>query len=130
MLGGVKRREALTGVPPKPRLPITIEVMENLQQIWIPSPKPHPNNVMLWAASCVGCFGFLHSGEFTVPSQQGYDTTVHLSLADVAFNNHVAPSFARLRIKSVRLTLFGWKWMSSSGSRGQECTLSLHCCNL
>ena len=99
VLGGIKRREALTGVPLKPRLPITIEVMEKLKRIWIPSPNPHPDNVMLWAASCVGFFGFLRSGEFTVPSQQGYDPTVHLSLADVAFNSHVAPSFARLRIK-------------------------------
>ena len=106
VLGGLKRRQALIGFLPKPRLPITIQIMEKLQRIWIPSPNPHPDTVMLWAASCIGFFGFLCSGEFTVPSQQGYDPTVHLSLADVTFNSHVAPAFARLRIKKSKTDPF------------------------
>ena len=64
------------------------------------------DNVMLWATSCVDFFGFIRSGEFTVPSQQGYDPTVHLSLAYVAFNSHVAPTFARLRIKKSKTDPF------------------------
>ena len=41
------------------------------------------SNIMLWAA-CYACFfGFLRSGEVTVPSQKDYDSTAHLSHGDV-----------------------------------------------
>ena len=54
---------------------------------------------MLWAAACTGFFGFLRAGEFTVPTVQGYDPEVHLSLTDVAIDSHTTPSVVRLRIK-------------------------------
>ena len=54
---------------------------------------------MLWAAACVGFFGFLRAAEFTVPTLQGYDPEVHLSLQDVAIDSHSSPSVVRLRIK-------------------------------
>ena len=54
---------------------------------------------MLWAAACVGFFGFLGAGEFTVPTSESYDPEVHLSLQDVAVDSHSAPSVIRLRIK-------------------------------
>ena len=54
---------------------------------------------MLWAASCVGFFCFLRAGEFTIPSPQSYDDSVHLSLSDLAVDSHTTPLIKRLRIK-------------------------------
>ena len=40
------------------------------------------------------------------PSQQDYDPTVHLSLADIAMDNHVNPSVIRIRIKQSKTDPF------------------------
>ena len=55
--------------------------------------------VILWAATCVGFFGFLRVGEFTVPSELSYDPQVHFSLSDLLFDDHRAPIVICLRIK-------------------------------
>ena len=54
---------------------------------------------MLWAAACVGFFGFLWAGEFTVPTPQAYDPEVHINLTDLASDSHSVPTMARLCIK-------------------------------
>ena len=53
---------------------------------------------MLWAA-CACYFGFLRSGEVTVPSEAAYDSSVHLNMADVAVDSIQTPSTIRLKIK-------------------------------
>ena len=62
--------------------------------------------LMLWAASCVGFFGFLRAGEFTIPYPQSYDSSVHLSLSDLAVDSHTTPSIIRLRIKQSKTDHF------------------------
>ena len=54
---------------------------------------------MLWAACCLGFFGFLRMGEMTVPSQEAYDPAVHLNKEDVAVDDPAAPSVIRITIK-------------------------------
>ena len=98
VLKGIKQVQARSGAPPKPHLPITPELLAHLRAEWLRAP-PQPDCVMLWAAACVGFFGFLRAGEFTVPTVQSYDPEVHLSLRDLAVDSHTAPSIVRLRIK-------------------------------
>ena len=54
----------------------------------------------------MGFFGFLRSGEFTVPHEDGFDRATHLALEDVTINNHQKPSTVRLRIKASKTDLF------------------------
>ena len=61
---------------------------------------------MLWATACVGFFGFLRVGEFTVPYQLSYDPQVNLSLSDLSFDVHRAPTVVCLRIKQSKLDPF------------------------
>ena len=105
LLAGIKHVETRAGKPPKPRLPITPEIMGHLKAGWLHGPS-HPDDLMLWAAACTGFFGFLRAGEFTVPSIQGYDPEVHLNLGDLAFDSHTAPSLIRIRIKQSKTDPF------------------------
>ena len=105
VLAGVKRSEAHTSAAPKPRLPITIEILQQLKAIWLTT-LTNPEGTLLWAATCTGFFGFLRAGEFTVPSGQSYDPEVHLNLADIAVDSHIAPSLIRLRIKQSKTDPF------------------------
>ena len=54
---------------------------------------------MLWAACCVGFFGFLRAGEFTVPSEETFDPASHMTFNDVAVDSHTSPTIMRIRLK-------------------------------
>ena len=60
----------------------------------------------IWVACCIGFFGFLRAGEFTVPSLKEYDSTIHLSLADIALDSHSAPTLLRVHIKASKSDSF------------------------
>ena len=98
-LRGIKKAEALSGAPPRQRLPITLEILLSLKKFWLSDVTPSYNGIMLWAAACVGFFGFLRVGEFTVTSLATYDPEVHLNLADSSVDSHVAPSIIGVKIK-------------------------------
>ena len=105
ILSGVRRVEAQSATPARVRLPITLPIMQHLREAWLTVP-PHPEGAMLWAVACVGFFGFLRAGEFTVPSAEGYDPEVHLNLADLAVDSHSDPSMIQLRIKQSKTDPF------------------------
>ena len=65
-----------------------------------------PDSCMIWAACCLGFFGFLRAGEFTVPSAAEFNPEVHLSLADVVLDSHSSPSLMRVCIKQSRTDPF------------------------
>ena len=50
------------------------------------------------AALCF--FGFLWSGELTVPTETGYDAGVHLSFQDVSVDSLIEPQVLQVRIKA------------------------------
>ena len=58
------------------------------------------------AACCVGFFGFLRCGKFTVPSANAYKER-HLSITDVAVDIHTNPSTIAIRIMFSKTDQFG-----------------------
>ena len=88
---------------PKTRLPITPKILQELQLAFH---NPSFDNVMLWAASLTCFFGFLRSGEITVPSPSCFDPAAHLCLADISVNDAQQPSIIRLHLKASKTDPF------------------------
>ena len=80
------------------RKPITLHILQGIYNLLIKKP-PSYNSTMTWAACYTAFFGFLRSSELTVPSQDAYDPSVHLSVRDVAVNNKSSPTMVHIRIK-------------------------------
>ena len=57
----------------------------------------NPDNVMPWAASCLGFFGFLRASEFTVNGP--FDPTLHLKTTDIQVDPPTNPQSFRVFIK-------------------------------
>jgi hypothetical protein len=74
---------------------------------WIQLQWPHScgagamplNASMLWAASSMCFFGFLRSGEVVVPSDTGFDPSVHLTYGDVKVDSTTMPRYLEVRTK-------------------------------
>ena len=62
--------------------------------------------IMLWAAVCLGFFGFLRAGEMTVPSDASYNPTTHLNRGDNAVDNPREPTVLRVTIKQSKTDPF------------------------
>ena len=74
-------------------LPVTPDI---LQAIHSQLPAHSPDSLML---CCLGFFGLLRAGEFTVPSLAEFDPNIHLTVADVALDSHSCPSIIWVRLK-------------------------------
>ncbi len=61
---------------------------------------------IIWAACCLGFFGFLRCGEMTVPNDEGYDQSCHLSYRDLAVDHQDKPNTIRVRIKASKTDPF------------------------
>ena len=55
------------------------------------------DHIMLWAACCLGFFGFLHAGEFTTNSP--FDPNIHLGVSDVKADTLQDPTCFQIHIK-------------------------------
>ena len=104
-LQGIKRAEAESGAKKRDRLPISPDILRKIKRVWEAAPA-QPDTVMLWAACCLGFFGFLRSGEMTVPSQIGYDPSCHLSREDIAVDNPANPQVLRVTLKQSKTDPF------------------------
>ena len=96
---GVQRLRAEQGVKQRRRKPMTVEVLEVLRTSWSAMPGG-VDAKMLWAAAILGFFGFLRSGEMTVPSTGGFNPGVHLGWQDVATNSVANPTMVKVRLKA------------------------------
>ena len=91
MLRGVKTTRGMEGRPIQRKQPIMAQIMRHLRGIM------GEENTM-WAAFSVAIFGFLQTGEFTVPSQKEYDPEVHLNVGDVS-TNPCNPNVIHIKLK-------------------------------
>lgn len=105
ILQGVKRSQAEKGTERRARLPITPDILRRIKRVWDKSASDY-NTIMLWAACCLGFFGFLRTGEMTVPGDGSYDKACHLSREDIAVDNPANPGVIRITIKQSKTDPF------------------------
>ena len=86
--------------PSRTRLPVTPDLLHRIYALWSRETLDY-DHVMLWAAFCLGFFGFMRSGEFTCPSMAAY-TSDMLSPQDVAVDSHTAPSHMTVLLKRTK----------------------------
>ena len=87
------------------RLPITASILRKLRAVWS-KPPVTTHAKMLWAACLLGFFGFLRSGEFTVPTESGFDPTCHLGVADITVDDYHHPFLVQVTIKQSKTDPF------------------------
>ena len=87
------------------RLPITPSILRRLHSVWSTPPVTF-NNRMLWAASCLGFFGFLRAGEFTCPSLAAFSSDM-LAVQDVSVNSPTDPQYLAVFLRSSKTDIFG-----------------------
>ena len=103
LLRGVKRSQ--DSAPNRVRLPITAPIMQQLQAAWARAPPAQQfEATMLWAAACMGYFGFMRAGEFTTSSSN--DPPAILA-SDVAVDSHTNPSMLRILLQRDKTDPFG-----------------------
>ena len=91
--------------PSRPRLPITPSLLRSIRSVW--SNNAHDvNYITLWGACCMGFFGFMRAGEFTVTSTQDFHPASSLTLQDIAVDRHVNPSMIRIHLKQSKTDPF------------------------
>lgn len=99
---GIKRLQADS--PHRTRLPITADVLLTLGRTWSAGSLENPYNaLLLWAACCLGYFGFLRAGEFTATS--GVPPSIRL--ADVSVDSNTAPSVLKVHLRKAKTDPFG-----------------------
>ena len=104
VLRGVKYIQA-RGSKPRTRLPISVDILYALKQSWEKEASDR-DCVMLWAAAALCFFGFLRSGEITVPDDKSYDPGAHLSFHDVSVDSITKPELLKVRIKASKTDPF------------------------
>ena len=82
------------------RLPISPDLLDKMRRVWIKEPCTF-NGRMLWAASSLCFFGFLRSGEITIPSDSAYDEGAHLGFKDIAVDCLHCPQVVKVHLKAV-----------------------------
>jgi len=88
----------------RPRLPITPAILQALYTVWSAEPCTLDNR-MLWAACCLGFFGFMRAGEFTCDSAAGVDDS--LLVSDVSVDSRDEPSVLTIHLRHSKTDPFG-----------------------
>lgn len=105
VIRGIKLEQAKTKGANPTRLPITPDILHKLRSFF-ESRGQEADSFMLWAAICTCFFGFMRSGEMTVPSESAFDPASHLCFEDVSIDDITAPSVVKLRLKASKTDPF------------------------
>jgi hypothetical protein len=116
VLKGARRQGR--GTPRASRMPITPQVLRRIWQVWSHD-SPCFDRLMLWAAFCLGFFGFMRAGEFTCPSREAFVPTM-LGVADVQVDSHVRPTRLAVHLKVSKTDQFGIGTTLHLGITGNE----------
>ena len=96
VLRGINRSQPS---PTSHRLPVTPQVLQLLFTAWSASEAGDPCDCsMLWAACCMGFFGFMRSGEFTCPSLTAFQDHM-LSPRDISVDSHTHPTVVSVYLR-------------------------------
>ena len=96
VLKGITRSQPLNR---RNRLPITSELMLQLQAVWARWTSQEYRARMLWAACCLAYFGFMRSGEFTLSTSTARPPILS---SDFSVDSHSNPSVCRLFSTSIQ----------------------------
>lgn len=102
VLNGIRRAKAR---PPKVKLPVTPLILKLIHGVLVQQ-ETERDNLAVWAACCLGFFGFLRTAEFTVPQRSAVDPMTHLMVDDIAVDSHTMPSLLQVRIKASKTDQF------------------------
>ncbi len=105
VIKGIKTTRARTMTTSRTRLPITPPILRSLGAVWEAQGLSH-DTIMLWAAVTLCFFGFMRSGELTVPSDQAFDPSTHLTVGDVTVDDGANPSMLKLHLKTSKTDPF------------------------
>lgn len=105
VLRGVKRSQGGDNPSGRERLPITPHLLRRIKAVWDVQAS-NPDFMMLWAACCIAFFGFMRAGELTVPSETGFDASVHLAWGDVAVDDPSSPAVLSVKLKASKTDPF------------------------
>ena len=89
-----------------PRMPITPTILRAPKDQWATASLRDTDFVMLWAACCMGFFGFMRAGEFSVTHVSEFDPASSLCLGDIAVDRHQDLSVVQVRLKQSKTDPF------------------------
>lgn len=85
------------------RLPITPHLLRTIYAVWSQYPVTF-DKVMLWAACCMGFFGFMRAGEFTTTTSHPGNT---LSVSDISIDSRENPQVLVVLLRHSKTDPFG-----------------------
>ena len=116
LLTGIRRTRSNNPAPSRQQLPITPDILTQIDRLWNMSPWTHEKH-LLWATVSVCFFRMFRAGELTVSDVASFNPNTHLTWGDVAFNTNENPQFSKCTSCNQRQTSLARKSMFTSGDR-------------
>lgn len=102
VLKGIRKSSHAAGT--NHRLPLTPDHLRKIHSTWSQQPITF-NKTMLWAAFCMGFFGFMRSGEFTSTVQDN-ELITSVSISDVSIDSRTNPQVLTIYVRRSKTDQF------------------------